>query len=159
MRGLRGGLRECAGGMSTVYHDGRETRSRTTGYPDCGRAGPASPGRRARRPRALHAKFVAAAASQARACCRHESSSRAAQLMLCADRLKPDAYEQATAGARMHSPDEAVATGFLHRVLPASELLQAAIAEADRLASDSFREQKHVSTKAASTYRICCRRT
>lgn len=77
-------------------------------------------------------------------------------LMLCADRLNPDAYEEATAGARMHSPDEAVAAGFLHRVVPASELLQAAIAEADRLGrlpSASFREQKEARI-AESSQRI-----
>lgn len=66
-------------------------------------------------------------------------------LMLAAERLSEDAYEQATAGARMHSPQQAVAAGFLHRVVPPSELLQTAIAEADalgRLPADSFRQQK-----------------
>ena len=66
-------------------------------------------------------------------------------LMLAAERLSEDAYEQATAGARMHSPQQAVAARFLHRVVPPSELLQTAIAEADalgRLPADSFRQQK-----------------
>ena len=66
-------------------------------------------------------------------------------LMLAAERLTEDAYEQATAGARMHSPDRARAAGFLHRVLPPSELLPAAFAEAEqlcRLPAESFRERK-----------------
>ena len=68
-------------------------------------------------------------------------------LMLCVERLTDDAVEPATAGARMHSPGEAVTAGFLHRVLPASELLAAAISEADRLGNlpaESFRAPKQI---------------
>jgi enoyl-CoA hydratase len=73
-------------------------------------------------------------------------------LMLCADRLNPDALEQATTGARMHSPDEAVAAGFLHRALPASELLPAAISEAQRLSElTEFRHQKQARIAEMST--------
>jgi enoyl-CoA hydratase len=66
-------------------------------------------------------------------------------LMLAAERLTEDACDQAIAGARMHSPDQARAAGFLHRVLPPSELLSAAIAEAEQLCklpAESFQEQK-----------------
>ena len=66
-------------------------------------------------------------------------------LMLAAERLSEDAYEEATAGARMHSPQEALAAGFLQRVVPPADLLQTAIAEADalaRLPADSFRQEK-----------------
>ncbi len=54
-------------------------------------------------------------------------------LMLARDKLAADAFDEATAGARMYSPDEAVAAGFVDRVVPAVDLLPAARAEAARL--------------------------
>ncbi len=55
-------------------------------------------------------------------------------LMLARDRLAPDAFDEATAGARMYRPDEACSAGFADRVVPAGDLLQAAVDEARRLA-------------------------
>lgn len=66
-------------------------------------------------------------------------------LMLAGERLSDDVYEEATAGARLYSPQEAVAAGFLQRVVAPSDLLQTAITEADalgRLPADSFRQEK-----------------
>lgn len=56
-------------------------------------------------------------------------------LMLARDELAPEALYEATAGARMYSPHEAVAAGFVDRVVPATDLVPAALAEAARLAS------------------------
>ena len=75
-------------------------------------------------------------------------------LMLAGERLSEDAYEQATAGARMHTPQEALAAGFLQRVLPSSQLLDSAIAEADDLAHrPRFRQMKEARL-AQATARI-----
>lgn len=54
-------------------------------------------------------------------------------LMLARDRLAPDAFEEATSGARMHSPHQALAAGFVDRVVPSADLLPTALAEARRL--------------------------
>ena len=66
-------------------------------------------------------------------------------LMLAAERLSEDAYEEATHGARMYRPREALTAGFLDRVVPAAELVDAAIDEADALSSlpaGTFRRDK-----------------
>ena len=66
-------------------------------------------------------------------------------LMLAQERLTPEAYDDATTGARMHSPSEALAAGFVNRVLPAADLVPAALAEAGRLAGlppESFGDDK-----------------
>lgn len=66
-------------------------------------------------------------------------------LMLTRERLTPEAYDAATAGARMHSPSEALAAGFVNRVLPAADLIPVALAEAGRLAGlppESFGDDK-----------------
>jgi enoyl-CoA hydratase len=66
-------------------------------------------------------------------------------LMLARDRLAPDAYGEATAGARMYSPPEALAAGFVNCVVPVADLITTALAEAGRLASlppESFGNDK-----------------
>ncbi|MGZ6709708.1 MAG: crotonase/enoyl-CoA hydratase family protein [Solirubrobacteraceae bacterium] len=66
-----------------------------------------------------------------------------AMLVLVADRLHEDAFEEATHGARLYRPREALAAGFLHRVVAPAELLDAAIAEARALSSQpGFRRDK-----------------
>jgi enoyl-CoA hydratase len=55
-------------------------------------------------------------------------------LALAREQLAPDAFAEATAAARMYSPADAVAAGFAHRVVPAHELIPAALDEARRLA-------------------------
>jgi enoyl-CoA hydratase len=66
-------------------------------------------------------------------------------LMLARDRLAPDAFDEATTGARMHSPPEAAAAGFVHRVVPAEHVITTAITEAARLAklpAEAFGNEK-----------------
>lgn len=64
-------------------------------------------------------------------------------LMLVADRLREDVIDEATRGARLYRPDEAVGAGFLHRVEPPDDLLDAAVAEARSLgASQAFQRAK-----------------
>lgn len=63
-------------------------------------------------------------------------------LTIARDRLTADSYDEATTGARMFSPQAALAAGFLHRIVSGAELLSAARAEAERLVRESWREQK-----------------
>ena len=66
-------------------------------------------------------------------------------LMFIADRLHEDVVEEATHGARLYRPQEALTAGFLHRVLAPSALLDTAIAEARTLGAQppaQFRAQK-----------------
>ena len=69
-------------------------------------------------------------------------------LMLARDRLAPDAFEEATAGARMYSPDEALAAGFVDRLVPAADLIPAALAEAARLGDLPPESLKNVKWKS-----------
>ena len=60
-----------------------------------------------------------------------------------ADRLHEDACDEATHGARMYRPQEALAAGFLHRVVDPSQLRDEAIAEARALSDrPTFRQEK-----------------
>jgi enoyl-CoA hydratase len=52
---------------------------------------------------------------------------------LARDRLLPTALPRATLHAHIHSPDEALAAGFLDAVAPPEEVLPRALAEAERL--------------------------
>ena len=73
-------------------------------------------------------------------------------LMLARDVLAPASFEKATAGARLYSPRDAVAAGFVDRVLPAADLVPAALAEAARLASlpgESLRKKSQVEERTA----------
>ncbi len=66
-------------------------------------------------------------------------------LSIARERLVQEAFEEATAAARMYSPQEALAVGFVQRVVPSAELVNSALAEAARLASlppESFRTKK-----------------
>lgn len=53
---------------------------------------------------------------------------------LARDRLLPTAFGPATMGAQVYDPAGAVAVGYLDAVVPADDLLDAALAEARRLA-------------------------
>lgn len=53
---------------------------------------------------------------------------------LARERLRRDAFTQACLQARVHSPEEAADVGFLDVVVPAEELLGAAVAHAKNLA-------------------------
>ena len=55
-------------------------------------------------------------------------------LALAAERLSKRHLQQATIEARIYSPDEALDAGFLDRVVEADDLLDVAVAEAERLA-------------------------
>lgn len=64
---------------------------------------------------------------------------------LARDRLLPTAFTAATMGAEIYDPAGAAAVGYLDRVVPADDLLAAAIAEAARLAelrTGAFAETK-----------------
>ncbi|WP_255604633.1 crotonase/enoyl-CoA hydratase family protein [Mycolicibacterium xanthum] len=66
-------------------------------------------------------------------------------LILIRDRLREDIFEEATYGARLYRPQEAVTAGFLHRVVAPPDLLDTAIAEAQALSAgpaDTFRREK-----------------
>ena len=64
-------------------------------------------------------------------------------LIFAADRLYEDAIEEATRGARLYRPQEALGAGFLHRVVATAELRDAAIAEARMLRDrPGFRDHK-----------------
>ncbi len=70
-------------------------------------------------------------------------------LELAAGRLVTGEVFAATAGARIYTPSEAAAAGFLHRVFPPDALLGAALEEARRLALlpvDAFRTTKQALT-------------
>jgi len=58
---------------------------------------------------------------------------------LVRDRLAPAALTRATLHARIHSPEEAAAVGFLDRVTSPEAVLDEALAEAERLGSFSAR--------------------
>lgn len=77
-------------------------------------------------------------------------------LLLARERLTAEAYEPATAGARLYSPDEAHAAGFVDRVLPADQVVDAAVAEAHRLAAgtDVLAATSKRATVAERTERI-----
>jgi len=70
-------------------------------------------------------------------------------LELAADRLVTGELFAATAGARIYTPSEAAAVGFLHRVFPPDALLDAALEEARQLAQlpvQAFRTTKQALT-------------
>ena len=52
----------------------------------------------------------------------------------CRQRLTPACFSRAVLNSETFAPDEAVAAGFLDRVVPASELMSAALAKAAELA-------------------------
>jgi enoyl-CoA hydratase len=54
---------------------------------------------------------------------------------LARDRLTPAAFVRATLAAEIYDPAGAVEAGYLDRVVPADEVVQAAIAEANRLSA------------------------
>jgi enoyl-CoA hydratase/carnithine racemase len=54
---------------------------------------------------------------------------------LARDRLTPAAFVRATLAAEIYDPAGAVEAGYLDRVVPADEVMQAAIAEANRLSA------------------------
>jgi enoyl-CoA hydratase/carnithine racemase len=54
---------------------------------------------------------------------------------LARDRLTPAAFVRATLAAEIYDPAGAVQAGYLDRVVPADEVVQAAIAEANRLSA------------------------
>jgi enoyl-CoA hydratase len=58
-----------------------------------------------------------------------------AAVEICRQRLTPACFSRAVGLAEVFSPDDAVAAGFLDRVVPAAELAQAAAAAAAELAS------------------------
>ena len=66
-------------------------------------------------------------------------------LMLVRDRLREEFVDQATTGARMYGPPDALAAGFFHRVVVPAEVLDTAIAEASALVAEpaeAFRGDK-----------------
>lgn len=63
-------------------------------------------------------------------------------LKLAHDCLTESSYDEATFGARLYSPDAALAAGFLHRVVPAPDVLSAARTAAERMAHESSRTDK-----------------
>ena len=60
--------------------------------------------------------------------------------MIAHERLAPGALQEATDGARLYSPYDAVAAGFATRVVPEADLLSTALAEARRLGDLSDEE-------------------
>jgi enoyl-CoA hydratase len=54
---------------------------------------------------------------------------------LARDRLSPTAFVRATLGAEIYDPEGAVQAGYLDRVVPLDEVVEAAIAEANRLSA------------------------
>ncbi len=66
-------------------------------------------------------------------------------LMLVRDRLREEFFDQATAGARMYSPQDALAAGFFHRIVAPGDVINTAISEARELvagAAEDFRRDK-----------------
>ena len=63
-------------------------------------------------------------------------------LKLAQECLTEGSYDEATFGARLYPPEAACAAGFLHRVVPGSDVLALARAEADRLGHESSRADK-----------------
>ena len=66
-------------------------------------------------------------------------------LMLVRDRLREDFVDQATTGARMYGPRDALAAGFFHRIVAPVDVLDTAIAEARALVAEpaeAFRRDK-----------------
>jgi enoyl-CoA hydratase/carnithine racemase len=53
--------------------------------------------------------------------------------MIARERLAPEALQEATTGARLYSPHDAVAAGFVTRTVPQADLFTTALAEARRL--------------------------
>jgi enoyl-CoA hydratase len=68
-----------------------------------------------------------------------------AAVEICRQRLNPACFGRAVGLAEVFSPDDAVAAGFLDRVVPAAELAQAAAAVAADLASLDL--DAHAATK------------
>jgi enoyl-CoA hydratase len=64
---------------------------------------------------------------------------------LARDRLTPSAFVRATLAAEIYDPSGAVAAGYLDRVVPADEVVEAAIAEANRLSA--YRAAAYARTK------------
>src|SRR5438477_117369 len=58
----------------------------------------------------------------------------ALSVQICRQRLTPAHFNRAVVLAEVFSPDDAVAAGFLDRVVPASELRDVALSAADLLA-------------------------
>jgi enoyl-CoA hydratase len=68
-----------------------------------------------------------------------------AAIEICRQRLTPAAFNRAVVLADVFSPDEAVAAGFLDRLVPPPELSEASLAVAERLAAldgDAHRSTK-----------------
>jgi len=68
-----------------------------------------------------------------------------AAVEICRQRLTPAALNRAVVLAEVFPPDNAIAAGFLDRVVPAAELAQAAAAAAAKLAS--LDREAHAATK------------
>lgn len=66
---------------------------------------------------------------------------------LARDRLTPTAFVRATLAAEIYDPAGAVEAGYLDRVVPAEEVVEAAIAEANRLSA--YRAPAYARTKEA----------
>jgi enoyl-CoA hydratase len=74
-------------------------------------------------------------------------------MALAADRLAPSHLFQATTGARVFQPDEAVEAGFLHRVLAPDDIVDAAVEQGGYLASlprEALRMTKQAGFRARS---------
>jgi enoyl-CoA hydratase len=64
---------------------------------------------------------------------------------LARDRLSPTAFVRATLGAEIYEPERAAQVGYLDRVVPADEVVDEAIAEANRLSA--YRSGAYARTK------------
>ncbi len=66
-------------------------------------------------------------------------------LMLVRDRLREEFCDEATTGARMYRPQDALAAGFFHRIVAPTNVLDSAITEARALSAEpaeAFRRDK-----------------